>query len=155
MTANTGRTSSKFVKVLIDDSGGNLREIPVDSINGLGLTYDEQDLTAFMDAVKGALPGIPSFSCTIGGPFDTTANTGSHTVLSGVSGGTTPLSFDVRIGILHTWEAGEPQFGITSSSTAGVLVRDYQVDLSSMKYSATIYMFPGSSAPGWGTAAES
>lgn len=154
MTANTGRTVSKHVQVLIDDSSGTLREIAVNSINGLGLTQEGVDLTAFMDAIKGELPNMPDFKCTIGGPLDTTASTGSHTVLSGVAGGVTPLTFDVRIGIRHEWEAGEPQFGITSDASNGVLVRNYQVDPSAMTYSAEIYMFPGSSSPAWGSAAE-
>lgn len=154
MTAKTGRTVSKFCEIHIDDSGGILREIAVNSINGLGLAQEGVDLTAFMDAIKGELPNTPDFKCTIGGPLDTTANTGSYTVLSGVAGGVTPLTFDVRIGILHDWEAGEPQFGITSDAANGVLVRNFQVDPSSMSYTAEIYMFPGSAAPAWGTQPE-
>lgn len=155
MTANTGRTTSQWVKVLIDDSAGTLREIAVNTINGLGITHPGQDLTAFMDAIKGELPNTPDFKCTIGGPVDTTADTGSHPVLSGVSGGVTPLAFDVRLGVRHAWEAGEPQFGVTASAANGVLVRNYTIDPASMMYTAEVYMFPGSEAPAWGTAAES
>lgn len=154
MTANTGRTVSKWTEVHIDDSGGTLREIAVSSINGVGLTYDETDLTAFMDAIKGALPNTPDCRITISGPFDTTASTGSHTVLSAINGGVTPLTLDIRVGIRHAWEAGEPQFGITSSATSGFLCKNYTVDPSSMTYSAELYMFPGSDAPEWGVAAE-
>jgi len=144
----------------VDDSGGTLRTIPVDSINGVGLTYDEVELTAFMDAIKGALPAHPDCVITITGPFDTTAAaaagslSGSHTVLAGIDGGTTPLTLDVQVGIRHAWESGEPQFGITSSSTAGFLCFDYQADVNSGKYSAKFRMYPGSTAPAWGTAAE-
>ena len=53
----TGRTVSKFVSFLLDDSGGTLRVIAIDSINGVGLTYDEMDVTAFTDAIKNVLPG--------------------------------------------------------------------------------------------------
>ena len=154
MTAQTGRTVSKWVAFKVDDSGGNVREIAVDSINGLGLNYPEQELTAFMDSIKGALPGTPECVISITGPFDTTATTGSHTVLSGINGGVTPLTLDVQIGIRHDWESGEPQFGITSSTTSGFLCRNYNVDVNAGKYSAEFYMFPGSSAPAWGTAAE-
>lgn len=155
MTANTGRTTSKWTKFLIDDSAGTPREIAVSSVNGVGLTYDEVDLTAFMDAVKGALPATPDCRITISGPFDTTATTGSHTVLSAINGGVTPLTFDVQFGMRHTWEAGEPQFGITSSATSGALIKNYTVDPSTGMYTAELYMFPGSAAPAWGTAAES
>lgn len=161
MTANTGRTVSEFVDFRVDDSGGTLRSIPVDSINGVGLTYPEVDLTAFLDAVQGALPNTPDCTIDITGPFDTSAATtagtlsGSHTVLSAINGAMTPLTLDILFGMRHTWEAGEPQFGITSSATSGFLCFDYKVDPSTGKYSAKFRMFPGSSAPAWGVAAES
>jgi len=160
MAAQTGRTTQKWTTFNVDDSGGTLRTIPVDSINGVGLTYDEVELTAFMDAIKGALPAHPDCVITITGPFDTTvvaaagSLSGSHTVLAGIDGGTTPLTLDVQVGIRHAWESGEPQFGITSSSTAGFLCFDYQADVNSGKYSAKFRMYPGSTAPAWGTAAE-
>lgn len=159
MAAQTGRTVSKWVNFIIDDSGGTLRNIPVDSINGVGLTYDESDVTAFQDAIKNVLPNHPSVQVTITGPFDNSAAastptlSGSHTVLSGIVGGNTPLSMDIQIGIRHAWEAGEPQFGITSSSTSGMLCTAYSVDVASMKYSATFSVM-GGIAPAWGTTAE-
>jgi len=154
MAAQTGRTTQKWVSFYVKDSGGTLRNIPVDSINGVGLTYDEVELTAFTDAIKGVLPAHPDCTITITGPFDTTALTGSHTVLSGIVGGTTPLSLDVRVGIRHDWESGEPQFGITSSATNGFLCTEYQVDVNAGKYSAKFRLAPGSAAPAWGTTAE-
>lgn len=154
MAANTGRTVSKHTLFYVDDSAGTLRSIPVDSINGVGLTYDEVDLTAFYDAVKGVLLNHPDCTIDITGPFDTTASTGSHTVLSGIVGLLTPLTLDVRIGIRQAWESGEPQFGITSSSANGFLCTAYTVDPGTGKYSAKFRMFPGSAAPAWGTAAE-
>ena len=159
MTANTGRTVSKFVDFRIDDSAGTLRSIPVDSINGVGLTYDEVEVTAFQDAIKNALPGHPDVVISISGPFDTSAAaaagtlSGSHTVLSAINGAMVPLTLDVQVGIRHAWESGEPQFGITSSATSGFLCYDYTVDMSTKKYSAKFRVF-GSVAPAWGTAAE-
>jgi len=154
MTANTGRTVSRWVAFLVDDSGGTPRNIPVNSINGVGLEYPEKDLTAFTDALKGVLPETPECVIEIEGPFDTIANTGSHTVLSGIAGGVTPLTLDVQIGIRHAWESGEPQFGITSSATSGFLCTSYKVNVNDGTYSAKFNMYPGSSAPAWGTAAE-
>jgi len=161
MASQTGRTVSKWVDFRIDDSGGTMRSIPVDSIGNVGLEYPEADLTAFQDAMRGALPETPTCEFNISGPFDNSvvaaAGTlsGSHTVLNPINGGNTPLSLDIQIGIRHAWESGEPQFGISSSATSGFLVRDYVVDLETMKYTATIYMYPGSDAPAWGTTAES
>ncbi len=159
MAAQTGRTVSKFCNFIVDDSGGTLRNIPVDSINGVGLEYDEAEVTAFQDAIKNVLPGHPDLTIEISGPFDNSAVaasptlSGSHTVLKDIAGGNTPLSLDVQIGIRHAWEAGEPQFGISSSSTIGMLCTKYTVDLADMKYSATFRVM-GGTAPAWGTAAE-
>ena len=159
MAAQTGRTVAKFVDFRIHDSGGTMRSIPVDSINGVGLTYDEADVTAFQDAIKNVLPNHPDLTVTITGPFDNSAAaaagtlSGSHTILSGVVGGTTPLSMDIQVGIRHAWEAGEPQFGITATSTSGMICTAYSVDLAAMKYSAQFRVM-GGTAPAWGTAAE-
>jgi hypothetical protein len=154
MAAKTGRTVGKHTLVYLDDSGGTLRQIAVATIGGLGITYDEVDLTALQDAVKGILPGHGALSLTLAGPMDSTASTGSHIVLSGVNGESTPLAFDVRVGIRQAWESGEPQFGITGTSANGVLVTDYQVDPAAGMYTAKLNMFSGSAIPAWGTAAE-
>ena len=132
----------------------------MDSINGVGLDYPERNLTAFQDAIQGALPETPNCVITISGPFDNSAAatagtlSGSHTILNGINGGNTPLTLDVQIGIRHAWESGEPQFGITSSAANGFLCRKYDVDIESMRYTAVFGMYPGSIAPAWGTAAE-
>lgn len=166
MASQTGRTVASYTRFLCDDSGGTLREIPVDSINGVGLDYGGADTTALQDAVKSVLPETPDCTIEITGPFDNTAAaaaggsgaapslSGSHTVLSGIAGVATPLTLDVRFGIRHYWETGEPQFGITSSSVNGFVCTNYTVDPGEMKYSATFRIFAGSAAPAWGTAAE-
>lgn len=162
MAANTGRTVGKFIKVQISDTGDTLRDIPVSTIGGVGITYDEVDLAALQDAVKGVLPGQGNLGITITGPFDTTAAqaasattqaaalSGSHTVLQPLNGGTTPLSFAVYFGISHYWEAGEPVFGGENL----FLVTDYMVN-DDGTYSATIKLSAGAAAPTWGTAAIS
>ena len=91
----------------------------------------------------------PRSRVEIGGPFETTA----HGYLSGIVGGTTPLSLDVRFGIRQAWEVGEPQFGITSNATDGYLCFSYVVH-SDLTFSAQFNLAPGSAAPAWGTTAE-
>jgi hypothetical protein len=152
MTANTGRTVSRWVNFLFSD-GSTMRSLKVNSINGVGLTYPEVELTAFQDAIRGALPDTPDCAIEISGPIDTTAN-GAHAVLSAAAGGSTPKSLDVQIGIQHAWETGEPQFGATASATSGFLCVAYNVNPNDGTYTAKFRMFPGSSAPAWGTAAE-
>lgn len=156
----TGRTVSKFVNFNCDDSNGTLRTIPVSSINGVGLDYPEAELTAFQDAMKGALPETPDCTISIEGPFDTTAAqtagtlSGSHTILSAIVGGVTPLSLDAQFGIRAAWGGGNPQFGISAGAIDGFLCTAYEVNVDTMTYSAEFKCFPGSAAPAWGIAAE-
>jgi hypothetical protein len=167
MAANTGRTVPHWFNMVIDDSGGTIRDIPVNTISVVGIVYSEESgIVAFQDAINGALPNMPDAPISFGGPFDTTAAqaasgtgvapafSGSHTVLSAINGLSTPLTVDLQFGIRHTWETGEPQFGITSSAANGYILMSYTVDPSTMLYSAELRLFPGSAAPAWGTAAE-
>ena len=151
MTANTGRTHAKHITVKLDNSGGTLTDITayVNSIGTVGLTYESQDVTAFSDGSKNIVIGQPTAALTIGGPFDTVI----HSQMIGILGAVTPLSLDIQIGIRHAWEAGEPQFGITSSATSGYLCNGYTVDMSANTWSATLDVF-GATAPAFGTAAE-
>jgi len=165
MAAQTGRTQSKFIKFQIEDSGGTLRDIPIHSINGLGLEYGEVDVSAIQDAVKGFLSGQADYSLEVSGPVDTAAAqaasgsaaaaalSGSHTVLSDLAGALTPLGFGIYIGIRHYWETGEPVFGLSSSAANGIICINYNVSPDGMTYSASFRMYPASAAPAWGTSA--
>jgi hypothetical protein len=149
--------------VFIDDVNGTLREIPVDSINGVGLDYPAKDFAAFQDAIHTALPEIPDCEITITGPFDTTAAvaaagsatapalSGSHTVLSAIVGGNTPLAFGIAIGIRHYYETNEPVFGLTATAANGFLCLSYIVDPGEQKYTAKLKVCAGSAIPAWGT----
>lgn len=149
MAAQTGRTNAKHITVKLDDSGGTLNDISayVNDISQPGLEYDTTDVTAFSDGVTNVTIGRPSAPIQIGGPFDTVM----HGYAIGVNGGTTPLSFDIEIGIRHAWESGEPQFGITQSATSGYLMHSYKTD--GVTWTAMLDVF-GPTAPAWGTAAE-
>ena len=161
MAPQTGRTANAFMRVCMDDvNGATIREIPVDSINGIGFEYEEHDETAWQDAVKNSLLGLPSCKITITGPFDdsivaaapitATAPTlsGSHTVLKDIVGKNTPLAFRVMFGMRHYYETGEPAFGLDYAATSGFLCSKYTVDPSSGKYSAEFVVF-GTIAPSW------
>ena len=157
------RTVSKFTRFLIGDSADTLRHIPVDTIDGVGLTYDEVTYAAFIDQIKGVLANMPTFGVTISGPFDNTAAaaspalSGSHTVLEPLNGLSTPRSLDIQFGMGAAWSAGAPQFGLTKTATSGVIVTDYKVTPAAngeVRYSAKISLLSGSAVPAWGTAAE-
>ena len=157
----TGRTVGKYFKLQIEDSGGTMRDIPVTTVGGVGITYDEVDVTALQDALKGVLAGQGNASVTITGPFDNTAAqaasgtgaaaalSGSHTVLQPLNGGQTARSAGFYIGIQGYWATGDPVFGGIDS----FIVTDYTVDMASGMYSAKIAYKAGATAPAWGTAA--
>ena len=128
MTAQTGRTVADFCDFKLS-SGASMVSLAVDTIGDVGLDYPEEDMSAFIDAIKGVLLGKPSFSVEIGGPFDSTATTGSHAILSAKNGVMTASSLDIQFGIRHAWESGEPQFGCSAvvASNSGIMVTNYKV----------------------------
>lgn len=158
----TGRTITRWMRFGVDDSGGTPREIPVDTIGPVGFTYDENDVTALQDAVKTYLAGHPDAAIDITGPFDNSVEvglaasgaaptlSGSHTVLSAICGGGTPLGLWIAWGIRGYWETGNPTFGVVApSATSGYLCTKYTVE--GEKYSARFVPYPGT-VPAFGTA---
>lgn len=157
----TGRTSPRFTKFQIEDTGGTLRDIPVNSFGAVGLTYDEVDVSALQELVKSFMSGQANFSLTISGPFDNKAAasasssgqvaalSGSHTVLEPLNGGLTPRAFGVYFGVQAYWSTGDPVFGADNS----VIVTDYTVDPAAGTYSCKIVHVGGGTAPDWGTSA--
>jgi hypothetical protein len=160
----TGRSVTKWTRFAVDDSAGTPREIPVDSISPVGFTYDETDLTAYQDQVKGYLANHPDAPIDITGPFDNStavslstsgvapALSGSHTVLTPISAPTftTPLGLWIGFGIRGWWTSGDPAFGVVApSATSGYVCTKYNVE--GEKYSARFVPYPGT-VPAWGTA---
>lgn len=160
----TGRTVTKWIRFAVDDSAGTPREIPIDSLSPVGFEYDETDLTAWQDQVKGYLAAHPSAEIEISGPFSNLAAaslaasaavpvlSGSHTVLAPISAPTftTPLGLWVGFGIRTWWTTGDPAFGVVApSATSGYVCTKYTVE--GEKYSAKFVPYPGT-VPAWGTA---
>lgn len=145
-----GRTIERYIGFYISD-GTAMRQIKINSMGALGLTWPEVEIKAWLDSVAGILMDIPTCAIDISGPFDTTAN-GSHATLSALAGVQTPRSLDVQLGMLRPWEAGDPQFGITATATSGFLVSSYTYQNN--LFSAKLNLFSGSSLPAWGTTAE-
>jgi len=151
MTALTGRTHAKYIKVYIDSIAPTLTDVTayVNTVGTIGLTYDTQDVTAFSDGTKNIVIGQPTAALTIGGPFDSVG----HTLFNAINGSAVPLSLDIQIGMRDAWETGAPQFGITSDATHGYLMSGYTVDMQANTWSATLDVY-GVTAPAWGTVAE-
>ena len=154
------RTVSKFVRFIIGDSANTLRHIPINTLSVVGVEYDEEDVTAWADAVRGALANMPNAPIEFGGPFDmaiaavSPTLSGSHTVLAPLNGLLVPRDLRVEIGMRRTPSAvapADPVFAITGarSDTNGYLIVKYTVDPSSMTYTAKAVVYPGSALPSW------
>jgi hypothetical protein len=71
----------------LDDSGGTLRQLTgVSKVTGLPGGYPTDDVTASGDAGGMTVVGLPDNTFGLEGPYDNTASTGSHTVISGLPG---------------------------------------------------------------------
>lgn len=160
----TGRTSPRFAKFQIEDSGGTMRDVPVSSFGDVGLTYDEMDVSAFQETVKSFISGMANFSLSMTGPFDNTAATaasgsgqdagdylsGTHTIIEPLNGALTARSFGVYFGVQADWSTGDPVFGGIDS----VIVTDYRVNIDAGTCSWKIVKAPtAANDPDWGTAA--
>jgi hypothetical protein len=164
MAAQTGRTVDKFTYFIVADSNDTLREIPVKTVGDVGLDYDAVDVTAMQDAIKNSLSGQPGAPITITVPFDNSASvtcpasgeahalSGPHGVLTGICGDNKPHTLQIRFGVRHAWETGEPVFGLqrATASNSGYTCTKYTK--SGEEASATFEVM-GGIAPAWGTAA--
>lgn len=149
MTANTGRTHPKYLTTMIDNSSGTLTDLSayVDSNGTFGLKFEEQDVTGMSDAIKNIVIGRPEAPLKIVFKFDTAVI--AH--LSPLAGRNTPLSLDFRVGVGHTWEAGEPCFGISSSATSGYVLSEFTTDGEKVNTSWNVV---GAVAPDFAVAAH-
>lgn len=148
MTANTGRTNAKWIGVFLDNAAGTLTDLSAycKDVGTFGLAKDEQDVTAYSDGVKNVTIGRPDAPITLKFQWDTVVYT--HLI---ALGSVTPRTLDIRVGIEHAWEAGEPCFGITSSATVGYVLKD--LTATDSEITAT-FRVKGATAPDWATAAH-
>lgn len=163
--AGGGSSSSKnaptyrFSKMQIEDESGELRDIPVMTFAGVGLTYNEIDITHLRDTVKQFLTGKASFGITIAGPWgnepvqdpsgggERPALSGSHTVLSPLVGNKVPRAFGVFIGAGADWDVGMPVFGGDNV----VIIADYTVNPTANTYTCKLVNGMSGLPPAWGT----
>lgn len=159
-----GRTVTRWIRFAVDDNHGDPREIPIDSLSPAGFVFDEIDVTAWQDAVKGYLQNHPTAAIDITGPFDTSVEaglavsaavptlSGSFTVLMPISNPTftTPLGLWIGFGMQRYWTAGDPAFGVVAPGAASGYVCT-KFNFEGEKYSARFEVFPGT-IPAWGVA---
>ena len=140
----TGKTHSKNVTVTY---GGQDISDGVDSINGIGLTYEEADVGGLNDSLNEFVQGRGDLNVALNGKLDNTATTGSHTVLEPLNGDTTGSTLTIAIGIGAAPDSGDPEFECTSVGLFNYLV---QVGDGAVTYTGALRPLDGAAAA-WGT----
>lgn len=151
----TGKTTSRYITFTLDDSGGTPRNITnsITSIGGIGLNFDQVDVTTLADSVMQYLAGRGDAAISISGVFNNTAvaaapnESGAHPVLSSLNGANTAATLTIAIGIRAAPTTGDPEFSgefICTSYTIGA-------DLQNANWSAELKPAFGVAQPAWGT----
>ena len=150
MTVNAGRTNVKFSEFWLDNSGATLTNLTsyLKDLGTVGLQYDVTQVEAVSDGSKNVVVGIPAAPLSITFVFDTVVL--AHLIALNPQ---TPLALDCRFGIRQSPQVtGEPQFGITASTTSGYVITGLHVN-GVESIVATFDVF-GSTSPAFGTTNE-
>ena len=149
MTVQAGRTNIKFVGFWLDNSSGTLTDLTAYLKNPgtVGAIYDTLAVEAVSDGSKNVVVGIPAMPLSIEFVWDTVIL--AHLTALNPQ---TPLSLDIRYGIRQTQVTGEPQFGITMSSTSGYVITGITCNgVESITANFDVF---GATAPAFGTTNE-
>lgn len=149
MAAQTGRTNNKWIQFWLDDSGGTLTDLSqyLKSVNAVGIKYDQQDVTGASQAVKNYTVGWGDAPLTVTFQFDTALIAHLAAIPT-----TQNLSLDVRFGIRQSQVTGEPQFGLSMSSTSGYVLSELMCNQTD-DVTASFFVY-GATAPAFGTTNE-
>lgn len=151
----TGKTTSRYITVTLDDSAGTPRNITnsITSIGGIGITYDQVDVTTLADQIMQYLAGRGDAAVELGGVFNNTAvaaapaESGAHPVLTSLNGANTAATLTIAIGVRAAPTTGDPKFSGEFTCLSYVL----SGDLQNANWSASLKPAFGVSAPAWGT----
>lgn len=139
---------SKYVRLWFDDSGGTPRDLSgdliPDTLSGVGLDYEEVDMTGQSDDLKSAMGGQGDGTITAQFHMNDTASTGAFTVLNGMINSTGTLT--IQYGTAGAPAAGDPEW------EGEYTLFSAPVNLSGGRsiINATFKPSPGAS-PAWGT----
>jgi len=139
----TGKTTSKYTTVTY---GGQLITCSVDNITGLGISYQEVDVTTLCKAIAENINGVGTVAISISGPLDNTATTGGHTVIQALNGSQAGSTLTVAFGNRAAATNGDPEFESTVMLTTSYMV---SAGGGNVTYSATLKPGVGAAAA-WG-----
>ena len=141
----TGKTHSRFVTITY---GGQDITDSVDTINNIGLTYEETDVSSLASSLMEFIQGRGDLNVGLNGKFDNTATTGGHTVIEPLNGDTTGSTLTIAIGIGAAPTTNDPEFECTSVGTFNYMVQAQPGQ--AVTWSATLRPLDGASAA-WGS----
>ena len=105
------KLTGRWIKVLLDDSGGTPRDISTDVVSvDVPIEYDEIDMTGFQDAVQSSAPGLPVMNVELQLNMNPLADTGGYTVVKSILGGSTGRTLTVQVGQGAVPTTGDPEF---------------------------------------------
>jgi hypothetical protein len=116
----TGKSHSRFITVTY--GGQNITD-SIDTINNIGITYEETDVSSLASALMEFIQGRGDLNIAVSGKFDNTATTGGHTVIEPLNGDTTGSTLTIAIGVGAAAESGDPEFECTKVGTFNYLVQ--------------------------------
>lgn len=139
------------VIVKMDDSSGTLRTFDNGDIISvdLGQAYQQHDVTGFGDEAKHFINGQVQAPVSMRGYVTTTANIGTHTVISDAFAAGSTVSLAVAVGNNAAPVSGDPEY------TGEFVVTSYRPTLatgSAVTFEAQLVPATGT-APIWGTMA--
>lgn len=149
----TGKTVGRHIRVKFDSTDGTVRNITcsIKTINGIGLNYEQVDITALCDSVMKSLTGQADSEVSMTGEFDNTpvaadpSDSGAHAVLAPYSASPqTAGTLTIEFGIRTDPTTGDPIW------TGEYRVTEYLVNVqNNVGWSAKFK--PASGTPAWGT----
>lgn len=140
----TGKTHSKYVTIVYNSQTVTCR---INNLPGVGIAYDEEDITAFCDAIHMYVLGQGNVDMSVSGPFDNTATSGSHAVFEALNGNQAGATMVISYGIRAAPTSGDPKFTVTALG-----VTSYTVDATggAVTWNSTLKPMTGATAA-WGT----
>lgn len=151
----TGKTTTRYVTITLDDSAGTPRNITgsVTAIGGIGLAFTQVDVTTFLDDIMQYLAGRGDAAIDISGVFNNIAvaaapaESGAHPVLTSLNGANTAATLTIAIGIRAAPTTGDPEFSGEFTCLSYVLGGD----LNNLTWTAALKPAFGTATPAWGT----
>lgn len=140
----TGKTNTKYVNIIYNSQ---TLDCSVQGVDGVGITYAEDDVTGLCNAIMEAVQGQGTVAVNLSGTLSNTATTGTHTVIQALNGNTAGATLTIQIGIRAAATTGDPEFEVTAMGVFSYLV---SLATGAPTWSASLRPLPGATAA-WGT----